>query len=152
MNKFLIILGCIFSGILVTVVGLFVYGSIVGPKLDRESKAWVDTVLPEIIATWDVNVIINNSSSELLKLSPRKNFEKLFTALYAELGQLREYKGAAGESWIHVNNGVKTITMKYLAEAVFTKGSAQIAIQGIKEADGWKLLSFYVTPHTERYP
>jgi hypothetical protein len=129
--------------------GFFIYGSIVGPELDKESKDWVDKIVPEIISSWDVDGIISNSSSELLRVTPREKLKKLFTTLSNELAHLKEYKGATGESWIDFNNGVKTITAVYIAEAVFTKGSAQIAIRGIKEADGWKLCSFHVTAHTE---
>ena len=47
-----------------------------GIKVDQESKAYVDSVVPKIIQTWDNPVLLEYASPELRKIideSPEKN-------------------------------------------------------------------------------
>src|SRR5262245_15800289 len=98
MKKLLIILGGIFAIILILFLVVFGYASIVGPRLDRESKAWVDDLVPKIVTRWDANILAENSSAELLKVSSKEEFLRTFAILSDELGTMEKYKGSQGEA------------------------------------------------------
>jgi hypothetical protein len=145
MKRTLMIFGGIFAAIIIALVIYFAYFFIfIGPVLDKESKAWVDEIVPKIVATWDVDKLVKNGSSEFLNTVSREEIEKLFFTLSTELGTLEKYNGSKGEAGIEIHNGQKTTRAKYLAEADFVKRSAEINVQGIKEKGVWKISGFYV--------
>jgi hypothetical protein len=148
MKTFLMILGGIFGVLILSAVGLliFAYISSGGPELDLESKAWVDSVVPEIVSSWDENKFKENSNYRLLETTDNESILKLLSTLEDQFGDLKNYQGSEGQAGIRVNNGVKTITAEYIAHAEFETGMAQIEIQGIKEEDKWTILRFFVTP------
>lgn len=145
MRKILMVLGGIFVAILIAVVIYFIYLFVfIGPVLDKESKAWVDEIMPKIITTWDVNELINDGSTEFLNTVPREEIENLFSTLSTALGIFEKYNGSIGEAGIEIHNGQKTIRAKYIVEADFTKQLAEIDIRGIKENGAWKIFGFHV--------
>jgi hypothetical protein len=74
----------------------------------------------------------------------KDDFEKTFGSLATELGTFKKYDGSQGQAGIHIEGGQKTITAEYVAAAEFQNGVAQVAIRGIKENGGWKILNFNV--------
>lgn len=145
MKKTLMVLGGIFIVILIAVATYFIYFFFfVGPVLDKESKAWVDEIVPKIITTWDADELLKVGSPEFLSTVSREEIKSLFSTLATELGTLKKYSGSMGEAGIEIHNGQKTIKAKYLVEADFTKRSAEIDVQGIKEDGVWKIFGFRI--------
>jgi hypothetical protein len=139
------------GGVILAVLALYaihtayVFSSINGPALDKESKDWVDTVAPQILQSWDPDVINKYASPEWLYAAPEDKTKDIADMLRSEYGTLIHYATSTGESGIHVNNFTATITAEYVVEADFTKGHARVFIKGIKHGDTWQLLSFYVS-------
>ncbi len=142
------ILGGIFGFLILSVIGLLVFAYFFsgGRELDAESKMWVDSVVPEIVSSWDENKLKENSNYRLLEITDDDAFTKLLTTLEDQFGALKNYEGSEGQAGIRINNGNKTITAEYIAYAEFETGMAQIEIQGIKEEDKWTILRFFVSP------
>jgi len=57
----------------------------------------------------------------------------------------KEYDGSTGEAGVDINSGREMTTAQYVAEVDFTKGTANVTIEGIKENGAWKILYFYVS-------
>jgi hypothetical protein len=145
MKKALIIIGvCFLAAVLLAVMYFGYFFAVVQPGLDKESRAWIDDVVPRIVATWDVNEAFNDSSSNLLQITSRDELKSLFAALSSKLGAFKKYDGATGEAGIEINNGHESTTAEYLARAEFSNGAAEMHIRGIKEYGHWKILEFHV--------
>lgn len=131
----------------VGIVGFSLLASF-GAGLDKESKAYVDEIIPQIVTSWDADALLKNASPELIELinaSPEKE-ESLFSLLAERLGPMREYKEPRGEGGITIRNLKRTTTGYYDIEAEFEKGSATIRVTLIKLDNNWRLASFVVRP------
>ncbi len=122
----------------------YVLITIDGPALDRESKAWVDEILPQILTTWDSQAITKHASSEWLASVPADENERYAVWARENIGTLTKYGTSTGESGIHINNFSSKITAEYVVEADFTKGHARVFIQGVMENDEWKIFMLHV--------
>ena len=146
MKLFLMVSGGLFCLICLFVLGIFLYGNLTGPSLDKESKLWVDKVVPEILSTWSPEILIQNSSSEFLNVVSKETIKNSLIESSEVLGSLKEYKGSRGESGIHIGGQGKVITAEYVVEIDFEKGSATIFIQSVKENGEWKIRNFALSP------
>jgi hypothetical protein len=145
MKKALLILGLISATVIVIGIIYFRYFfALVQPALNKESQAWVDDTIPKIIATWNVDEAIRDSSPELLQITSKDELKALFTTLSSKLGGLKQYNGSTGEAGVEISNGHKITTAEYIARADFTNGSGEISIRCIKENSEWKILEFHV--------
>ena len=139
------VLGGIFLAILLVGIAFYGYTALSGKSLDRESKAWVDKIVPEVVSSWDSQKLIDNGSSEFLQVSSTENIKAGFSQLVDQFGSMKTYVESKGEAGIHLNNFSQTITAEYTAEVQFEKGTAEIYIQGIKENNQWKVRNFQVS-------
>ncbi len=112
--------------------------------LNRESKAFVDKIVPQITTSWDPNLLIKNASPELLKTVSHKKIRASFAAFNRKLGPLEKYLGSNGEVGIYIKKEKKIIAATYSAKARFKNKFAQIKIQLIKDAKAWKIAAFSV--------
>lgn len=111
---------------------------------EKEAQAFIDKVVPEIVASWDVAVLTRYADPDFYKTSPReKVVEYFFTCRM--LGPLRKYTAAKGETMeIKTSSGKRYITGSYVAEANFEKGTASIHISIIKNNQEWKITALQV--------
>ena len=152
MKKVIMILGYIF---LALIVGLLVgFGSltVIGKKLDKESKAFVDAAIPAIISTWDVGEIEKRASPEFNADVDYDGLEQDFGVL-RQLGNLVMYKGSTGDA--HITLSLQygyEITADYTASADFEAGSTNMRMSLIKHGGQWQILDFKINPEefTER--
>jgi len=146
MKKALTILGGIFICLIVVAVVGFSVLNYFGNKLDKESKSYVDEVIPIIIADWNSKELINRASPEFLESTPLDKLNSFMNACSKRLGKLKEYKGAKGQAGIHYGIGIKnkSTTAEYVAEAIFDNASATIQIQLVLRNDIWHILGFRV--------
>jgi hypothetical protein len=97
-----------------------------GPVLDSESKAYVDSAVPAIAATWSPQELLDRATPELRQIfkSRREDLSALFAG-FSRLGALLEYEGATGEALLgYVPGSGITVSASYLAKARFQNGAA----------------------------
>ena len=134
------------GGILAVLIGAGVVGFFLlwdkGTDLDKEGKAYVDKVTPIILANLNKETLYKYSSEEL-KNAP---FQDTMFALFARLGQFKEYKGSNGQTNISDTSAKeKDITGVYQAEAEFETGPATIKLTIIKRGDKWQIIGFNIS-------
>lgn len=144
MKKVLTVLGVVFICLTTgAVTGCFSPYYPVG-RLDKESRAYVDEVVPIIVASWNSKELINRASPEFLRAIPAEKIELLFDTLSKQMGPMKEYKGSAGQAEIIITSEDEIITANYLARAVFERVPAKIKVQTILRNDEWQILGFRV--------
>lgn len=146
MRKTIVILG---SVLLVLTVLLSVgYGSLalLGKRLDKESKAYVDSAVPAIVTGWDLDELRKRTSPEFDDGADYDELQDYFDEL-RQLGNLTEYKGAEGDANITLSllYGIE-VSADYAAFADFETGSADIRISLIKRDGLWQILDLSITP------
>jgi Na+-transporting methylmalonyl-CoA/oxaloacetate decarboxylase gamma subunit len=144
MRTILIILGMIFLIIIVLVATMIGVTAVKGSALDKESKAYVDSVVPRIVSNWDESELLSRASSEFMQATDKQELDKLYT-LFRKLGKLRVYEGSKGQSYISmtIQNG-KSVTAVYTCKADFDAGPADIKVSLIQHGGRWEVAGFNV--------
>ena len=144
MKKILMVVGAIFIClILVGVIvlsGLYYFAS----RLNKESKAYVDEVIPIIVSSWNSKELINHASPEFLQVVPAEEIESLFSMFSEQMGPLREYRGSTGRAKVSITAKRKVVVADYLIKAVFERAPAKIEVRTILRDDKWQILGFRV--------
>lgn len=144
MKKTLMILGGVFAVLIVAGVIGFSMLAVKGTHLDKESKVYVDEVIPKILSNLSKDTLFQYANNELKKSATQEEFDKIFAWL-SKLGQFKEYKGSNGQANISVTTEKgKQITAFYEAKAEFESGPATIKIVTIKTGDNWKVMGFQI--------
>src|SRR5258708_28419554 len=146
MKKLFATIGIIFSVLLVIGIGMLIYTAQVGSRLDADSKAYVDDIIPKIASHWNADELIEQSSPELMRVTSEDKIKKLCAMLDTMLGPMKEYRGSKGDSLTKVTNRGKSVTALYVAHASFEKKDATLRVNLILEDNKWKLLEFNVNP------
>ena len=69
----------------------------------------------------------------------------MFDSFTHNLGSLKTYKGSRVEGWnVSYNNSHKTGKARYVVDAEFEKGSAEIKVGLVLHDDQWQIESFWV--------
>ena len=145
MKRTIMILGYIFLALIVVIAATIASVTIIGKKLDNESKAFVDAAIPAIVSEWDVSELQKRASPELDASVDYDDVEDYFDSL-KELGKFQEYNGSTGDSNITISIAGYEITADYAASADFETGSVEIQISLIKHDGQWQILDFKVSP------
>jgi hypothetical protein len=145
MKKTIMILGYVFLVFIIIIAVTIASVSIIGKKLDKESKAFVDAAIPVIVSDWDVAELQKRASPELDESVDYDDVEEYFVSLQ-QLGKFQEYKGSAGDSDITISLNGYEITADYTASADFEAGSVEIQISLIRHNGQWQILDFKVSP------
>ena len=151
MKKIIMLLGYVFLAVIVLVVAGAASVAIIGKRLDKESKIYVDAALPAIITEWDISELQKRASPEYDASVDYDDLEDYFESL-RQLGKLEEYQGSTGDSNITISLSGCEITADYTATADFEKGSVELQVSLIKRNGSWQILDFQVNPEefTER--
>jgi hypothetical protein len=145
MKKTIMILGYVFLALIVVIAATIASIAIIGKKLDKESKAFVDAAIPAIVSDWDVMELQKRASPELDESVDYDDVEEYFGSLQ-QLGKFQEYKGAVGDSNITISLSGYEITADYTANADFEAGSVEMQISLIRHNGQWQILDFKVSP------
>jgi len=130
-------------GLLVILTAVtIVFLTLRGPGLDRESHAFVDCAVPAITSTWDEQSLISRATPELLG-DNRQQLDAQFTR-YKQLGRLRDYDGAIGDSDFAVTPRGLKVTGHYRASAKFDSGPADLKVSLVKRSGDWLIDDFRV--------
>jgi hypothetical protein len=145
-KKTIMILGYIFLVLIIGIVAGMGTLAVIGNRLDKESKAFVDAAIPAIISTWDVSEVEKRASPEFNDEVDYDELEQDFGVLQ-QLGKLVEYKGSTGDANITLSlqYGYE-ITADYTASAEFEAGSTNIRMSLIKRGGRWQILDFKINP------
>jgi len=145
-RKSIMILGYIFLALIVVLIAGFGALTVIGNRLDKESRAFVDLAIPAIVSTWDVSEIEKRASPEFNEEVDYDDLEQDFGVLQ-QLGKLLEYKGSAGDSNITLSlqYGYE-ITADYTASADFEAGSTNMRMSLIRHGGQWQILDFKINP------
>ncbi len=145
MKKTIMILGYVFLALIIVIAVTTASVALLGKKLDRESKAFVDAALPAIVADWDITELQKRASPEFSESVDYDDVEDYFGSLQ-QLGKFQEYKGSSGDSNITLSLGGYEITADYTASADFEAGSVDMQISLIRHDGQWQILDFKVSP------
>ncbi len=140
------ILGYIFLAIIVVLLVGFGSLTVIGNRLDKGSKAFVDAAIPAIVSTWDVSEIEKRASPEFNDEVDHDGLEQDFGVLQ-QLGNLVVYKGSTGDA--HITLSLQygyEITADYTASADFEAGSTNMRMSLIKHGGQWQILEFKINP------
>jgi hypothetical protein len=145
MQKLLIVLGMIFL-LLVVVVAAFVgYSAMIGGRLDKESRAYVDAAVPAIVSSWNEQELLKRASPEFQKAASPADVDRLFR-WFTILGRLQKYEGAQGQAIISATpQSGNVIYGSYVAKALFDAGEANIEVGLIKHGNQWQIVRLNVT-------
>ncbi|MBE1161768.1 hypothetical protein [Dyella acidiphila] len=146
MRRFLSVLGVVFLAIIVVACGIFGYLGHVRSGLDASSKAFVDTSIPLIAATWSKDDLLNRASVELKQSAESKprEFQAFFLTL-AKLGALKKYEGSRGGANVFLETVKgKVVTASYIAEATMEHGEVYFAVRLVQRDGEWQFQSFDV--------
>jgi hypothetical protein len=140
------ILGYVFLVLIAVVMATIGTVAVIGHRLDKESKAYVDAAIPAIVSEWDVSEIEKRASPEFNDEVDYQELEQDFIVLQ-QLGKLVEYKGSVGDSNITLSlqYGYE-ITADYSASADFEAGSTNMRISLIRHGGQWQILDFRINP------
>lgn len=144
MKKFFAVLGGVFACLIVLGIIFISVAAHTGSKLDTESKAYVDSIVPLIVRSWDSKELLNNASPELLKVAPADKIDPMFKIFAEKLGGYKEYKGSKGGAHVNITPQEKIITAAYMAQVTLDKADATVKIRVIKHGEEWQVLEFYV--------
>ena len=146
MKKVIMILGYIFLVLIVVLLSGFGSLTVIGNRLDKESKAFVDAAIPAIVSTWDVSEIVKRASPEFNDEVDYDGLEQDIGVLQ-QLGTLVEYKGSTGDAHISLSllYGYE-ITADYTASADFEAGSTNMRMSLIKHGGQWQILDLKINP------
>lgn len=143
MKKTLMILGGIFLVIVIVAVIGFSIIATKGSALDEESKAYVDEVVPKILADLNQETLFQYASPELIDSASQEEFDKLFN-WFNKLGEFKEYKEATGQAHMQYTAQGKTISAQYVANVEFDTGPASVLVGIVKRNESWQIINFRV--------
>jgi hypothetical protein len=144
MKKFLSILGGVFLLIVVIAAVLIGVGVYQGNKLDKSSKAYVETNVRPVVSTWSKDELVKRASPKLLEIINRDPGQvDLVLKKLSRLGSLQSLGEPKGESLVSYTTGEgKVITAAYTETAKFDNGDADIMVRLIQADGQWQFLLF----------
>jgi len=144
-KKILMILGVIFlAEVIIGVIGFSIF-IVKGSALNKESKAYVDRVVPIILSDLKKETLLQYADDQLKNSSKPEEVDKIFNYLFPKLGKFKEYKGSEGG--VHISGNLENrivITGYYKAQVEFETGPAVVKVAVIKKGDDWKITGFNI--------
>ena len=145
MKQFLTILGGIFAVILVVIIvalAIFIPRAF---KLDRDATAYIQNVVPKIVAHWNAQELVDRATPELLSAAKSpEDIGRLFV-MFRRLGALKRLDTPKGSVYSGAFTGSGSVTIgNYTAQADFEKGTATLQIQLRRVGDTWRINGFHI--------
>lgn len=146
MKKVLIaLLVVIFGGLALAGGGLYAL-SVCGKRWDSESKAYVEAAVPAVLRSWSAAELDRRAAEEFRAAGSPAELEAFLKKMSDQLGPLKRYDGASGESRFSFNGGPRTVTAAYLSRVSFEKGDADVETILVRRRDQWLILAFRISP------
>ena len=149
----------VFLGLLcIMVIAIYFVLSAHTIKYEKESRRYIQEVIPLILSSWDPVAFIRNSPPEL-PLDTSSSIHNYFSIQSEHFSSLKEYRlletQLVGRTDLHIHMGVtkETIILKnaiifdHAIFAVFEKAQAIIHVETVKlEQVGWRIASMKIEP------
>lgn len=120
--------------------------SVVKSFLEQDAKQYIDRVIPEIVANWEFEKVIDHISAADKKYLQNGVIENVFFNA-STLGPLDRYHGSKGGITVFENTqGEHYISGQFVASAKFKNGSADIYVALQREKGFWKIHGISVNP------
>ncbi len=113
-------------------------------RQDQESKAFVDSLLPQILTTWDSGLLVDHATHSLLKSTPPEAVASMFKAFSRKLGPLETYEGSYGMTRTVKTRKGTFLVASYKVVGIFKYGPAEIILKLIHRDNQWKIYQFQV--------
>ena len=140
MKKLLIAFGVIFF---ISMLGIFVFMARVDENLHKDSKEYVDRVVPLILKDLTVDNFYKYASPELKKAVPYEKAKKIFEEYNKNLGKFKKYLGSRGKAKVTYSlKFEKTIYAQYKAAAIFSSGPVRVDVYLILHGPDWYIYYF----------
>lgn len=144
LKKLLLGLGIVLFLFIAFMIGSFIYMFSIGKDLDKTSRDYVNESISAISTDWNVKEMKKRASSEFMSYTNDEELAKFFEYAEKNLGKMKVYIGAQGESRVFFYNFRKDIKASYVANAEFEKGKASIDISLIWKNNKWQILGYKV--------
>jgi hypothetical protein len=128
--------------IVIILGGLYVLMSIDGKNNDKESKTYVDKIVPLIMSNFDFLEMAKNASPEMKETLNTKTGSEAMKMFQKKYGKFIKYEGSAGESVQYFTLKGIIMTAEYKCKITYENGSIQITINLIKHSSVWQILNF----------
>jgi hypothetical protein len=144
LKKFLIALGALFLALVVLGgIGIALV-AIRSTALDKESKAYADSAIPEIASQWSEKALLDRAAPEFKQAVTIDHLDGMFR-WFSRLGQLQKLDPVQGESNISLTPQTgKVVSALYTSKAYFENADATITLGLIKHGEPWQISRFEV--------
>lgn len=113
-------------------------------ELTKESKAYINKIIPIIFSSWKAEELISRASPEFVKHIKRDELNKMFEMFREKLGSMTHYKGVVGKANIKIFPQGELSTADYVAYVAYKKEDANIEVQLLLRDKKWEIISFRV--------
>ena len=144
MRKVLMVLGGLFLAIIVIVAGLAAYAFIRGPKIDAESKAYLRTTAPLILAQPTADNLTSYMAPEDRAKVDSAALAALSSYMTLNLGGYEACGEWSGGWNVNESTSGETINSNYQARCQFSKASIIVQISIRKTGDIWRMVGIHL--------
>ncbi len=110
------------------------------------SRDFVDTAIPTIVGSWDVDALVDHASPTLLETTPPANLERSFTQFSQTLGQPQQYEQATCTVGPSFKREGKVTMSRCQAAIEFEKTTATIELDLVRQDAEWQIDRFSIQP------
>ncbi|MFB2971203.1 hypothetical protein ACE1CD_19715 [Aerosakkonema sp. BLCC-F183] len=118
-----------------------------GAEIWLDAQNYVDSAVSEIIKDWNYLELLKRATPQFLESVQPEELERVFYYFFQQIGKLESYTGAIcnGVSGLNKQEFGQLIVGDYVAQAKFTKKSAKIKGQIIKQDNQWFINTFTIS-------
>ncbi len=121
------------------------------PDPDRDSKAYLDRVVPVVFKDWDPTLILREADPRLKEYVG--NNPELFLShlqiMKETVGAMKTYRGCV-EGQAEIPNKENLLVKGYVVDADFEKGNNKIVLETALSGGKWHLSFFVLDPDANR--
>lgn len=140
MKKFLMVMGAIFVFLIVAFSAVFGAFWVKGSRMDRESKVYVETIMPSLLAEFTTENFIKNVAPANRPSVDRASMDKFTAQVASEFGAYKSSGPLTGEATINFGaGGQMMISAVYTAKVQFEKRPAMMRVVLVSDGQAWSL-------------
>ena len=149
MRKLLIVLGVLFLMLLLFAGLQFLIAYQSGPRLEAESKTYIDEAVPAILSTMDKRVLLDRACVEFVDKYKDDRFLDEYFAKLKRLGKFKAYRGSSGDVHMYIKFPFRkmSVTAIYKAKAEFDAGTVEFAVSLVRRGGDWQIHGFTIDPN-----
>lgn len=145
MKKLAIILGSMFSVIVVVIAIINIYTWHKSQKYEETAVPYIKTVIPEL-SKWDTKSIKGYMAPKVLEQTTDETFTKVID-FFSKLGRLKSFEDpdfSKAYTGSNAEEGTQTI-ITYTVDAVYENGDAEITLALLESGDSYKIYKFHIS-------